>query len=73
MQQQISPHCGLRETSRRDFVRAAAGAIGTAIVAPAALAQQTNANLGTPPSVITNPRPASGTDMRRRRSTPIPT
>lgn len=55
MQQQTSPHRGLRETSRRAFVRAAAGAVGAAVIAPAVLAQQTNSNLGTPPSVITNP------------------
>ncbi len=55
MQQQTSPHRGPRETSRRDFVRAAAGAVGAAVIAPAALAQQANPNLGTPPSVITNP------------------
>jgi gluconolactonase len=55
MQQQPDPHRGLRETSRRGFVRAAAGAVGAAVLAPATLAQQGNANLGTPPSVITNP------------------
>jgi gluconolactonase len=55
MQHQTGPRRGPRETSRRDFVRAAAGAVGATVLAPAALAQQTNSNLGTPPSVITNP------------------
>jgi gluconolactonase len=55
MQQQTSPRCGPREMSRRGFVRAATGVAGAAIIVPAALAQQSNANLGTPPSVITNP------------------
>jgi gluconolactonase len=55
MQQQTSPHRGPREISRRGFVRAATGVAGAAVIGPAALAQQSNANLGTPPSVITNP------------------
>ncbi len=45
----------MEQKTRRDFVRAAAGAVGAAVIAPAALAQQSNTNIGTPPSVMTNP------------------
>jgi gluconolactonase len=55
MQQQTHSHRGVGGTTRRGFVRAAAGAAGAAVIAPAALAQQANPNLGTPPSVVTNP------------------
>jgi gluconolactonase len=55
MQQQKGPHRGPSDMSRRGFVRVAAGAAGAAAIAPMASAQQGNANLGTPPSVITNP------------------
>jgi len=56
MPQQIGPQPGPRATSRRGFIQSAAGAIGAASIAPGALAQQQpNPNIGTPPSVISNP------------------
>jgi gluconolactonase len=41
--------------SRRAVARGIAGTIGIAALAPIAAAQQQNAAIGTPPSVITNP------------------
>ena len=48
--------------SRRAVVRGIAGTIGAAVLAPAAIAQQPTAALGTPLSVITNPPRQWGRD-----------
>ena len=47
--------CRRQSLSRRSVIAGGAGLAGAALAARTALAQQPNANLGTPASVITNP------------------